>query len=183
MKYGARNSIIKSKAVLITGIWFLAIQGLPAGGAKELTPAATAAVKGRFPTGSIVAVNQEREQGVRYFEVALKDGERRVEIEVTAEGTIGEIESAVAIEDVPELAREAIRTLTAGGSVEAIEWHEVHGEPWGNAFVPVDPARTFYEVKSRVNGAFREFAIGLDGNALAPERDDDGDAEDGDADD
>jgi len=174
--------LLVGACALGAGIWVCAIQGLAAGGPKELTPAASAAVKGRFPAGSIVAVSQEREGGVRYFEVAVQDGPRRVEIEVTAEGTIGEIESVVALDDLPQAVRDAIRTLTAGGSVEVVERHEVRGEPWGGAFVPVEPARIFYEVKSRMDGALREFAIGPDGKALPAEGDDDDDGADDDDD-
>ena len=63
-----------------------------AGDSEELTPAAAAAVEELFPGATSLDVEQEREDGVRFYEVELRDGDETIEIEITAEGRLLTVE-------------------------------------------------------------------------------------------
>jgi hypothetical protein len=147
----------------------------------ELTTAAAAAVKKSFPTATIMGVGQEREQGVLYYEVVLRDRGERVEVEVTPDGAIGEIESVVSIADVPQAAREQILRNVLGTDVTRVERHEVRGAAKGGTFVPVNPPAVFFEVEYQDNGRWREFLVAEDGTRPRLEEDDeeDDDEDDG----
>src|SRR5262245_47646599 len=83
----------------------------PAGASEELTPQARAVVQALFPDAAVIGVQRETEGGVSYFEVDVRRGDERIEIEVTAEGAVGEIETRVALADVPQAARAGILSL------------------------------------------------------------------------
>jgi hypothetical protein len=156
----------------------LTIADVRVGEPDDLTPEALAAVQELFPTASIVGIGREREHGVRYYEVAVRDGDERIEIEVTADGTVGEIESMVAISDVPAAVRSGIESLTTGVSVMHVERHEIRGVPRGDVFVPVDPPLIAYEVEYQVDGVWKEVARGADGDPLALEEHEDDSSDD-----
>lgn len=132
-----------------------------AGGAGALTPEAAAAVQRLFPAGSIVGLGHEREGGVLFYEVVVRDGGETVEIEVTPSGAVGEIETEVALADLPPSVREKIVAVT-GGRIGEIERCEVRGVPRNGTFAPIRP-RVFYEVSYEVDGAWREFAVRAEG--------------------
>jgi hypothetical protein len=143
----------------------------------ELTPAAATTVKALFPAATVMGVGQESEQGVSYFEVAVRDGDRRVELEVTADGAVGEIESVWSIADVPQAARDQILRNTRGTDVKQVQRHEVRGVPRNGTFAPVDPPVVLYEAEYEDNGRRREFVVAEDGSPppFEEEPDDDDD--------
>ena len=136
-----------------------------AGGYDGLPPEAAAAVQALFPDATLVAIGQEREYGVFYYEVALRTGEATIELEVTTDGVVGEVETEVALADVPPPAQAEIARLTGGGPVGHVERHEVRGVPRGSTFAPVDPPVVFYEVTYERDGIRREVSVASDGGA------------------
>jgi hypothetical protein len=139
----------------------------------ELPAAAEAAVKALYPGSSVAAIHVERENGVPYYEVTLRQGSTERDVEVTAEGTIGEIESAVAWADLPGTTREGI--LKSSGNVVPleVERHEVRGRPEGGRFVAVNPPIVFFEATYDSAGKRQEIAVTADGRLLPPEGEDD----------
>jgi uncharacterized membrane protein YkoI len=146
--------------------------GVSAGGRESLPAPAADAVRQLFPAASIVAVGQEREDGVLYYEVVLREGNETIEMEVTPDGTVGEVESRVELAAVPEIVRQAISRQAGRATVREIERHEIRGAPDGGVFVPVDPPRVLYEVAVELDGVRREVIIGADGKTLASKEDD-----------
>lgn len=141
--------------------------------AAELTVAAASAVKKLFPRALLEVVGVEREGGVQYYEVAVREGTQRLEIEVTADGAIGEIETEVTSADLPQAARDGMLKSAAGAALREIERHEVRGVPKNGSFAAVDPPLVFYEAKYEAGGVWKEIAVAQDGSLL-PAEDDDG---------
>ena len=144
----------------------------------ELTPAAAAAVNGLYPGAIVTGVEQEREDGVLYFEVAVRLGGEAIEIEVTPEGGIGEIETRVAMADLPKDVRDGISRLTKGARIAQVERHEVKGFAMGGVFRHVDPAVVLYEVEFERDGVRGEVAVGTNGEPLLLTDDDSEDDDD-----
>ncbi len=154
---------------LLAGTWgllslFAARAGEPQ---PALTPQAETALRNLFPAAQILAVATERERGVRYYEVALRQGQGNIEIEVAPDGSVGEIETRVAPAEVPRAAMEGILQATGGSAVLEVERHEVRGAPQNGTFIPVQPPRVFYEARYEVEGVRREVAVSPDGSPLA----------------
>jgi hypothetical protein len=156
--------------------------GVQAGGAEQLPPPAVAAVRRLFPAASVTGVGQEREQGVLYYEVVLREGNARIEVEVSPDGGVGEVERVVALAAVPQVVRDGISRRIGGAPVREVELHEVRGVPRGGVFVPLDPPRTVYEVACDLDGVRTELAFRADGTPLSEEDDRDADADDDDDD-
>jgi hypothetical protein len=138
-----------------------------AGQTGDLTPEAVAAVKALYPHADVVAVGREREQGVLYYEVAIRDGGQRIEIEVTADGAIGETETEVALSDLPRTVQDGISSLTRGAPVATVERHEIHGVARGETFAPLERAVVAYEVEFDDGGVRREVAVDESGKPLS----------------
>jgi hypothetical protein len=165
---------------LVLGTLLLAPPTGAAEETQELPTAAAAAVKKLYPDAEIVDVAHEREEGVTYYEVGLRDGDARIEMEVTADGKVGEIETAVVWKDVPEQIRQQILAETGGAKPSAVERHHVHGVPEGESFRRVDPPIELYEIEYEVAGERREISIASSGLVMMEidTADDDDDSED-----
>jgi hypothetical protein len=126
---------------------------------RALPPAVAKAVKEAFPEATVTSFGRERERGVMYYEVSLRDHGNRIEVEVAPDGSIGEIEAVVDMADVPAGVTDQIRRATRGGRILRVEKHERRGVGRGGRFVPLDRPRTFYEVKYSRNGRRREIIV------------------------
>ncbi len=147
----------------------------------QIAPRASAAVAQIFPGAAVLGYGEETEGDVAFYEVKVEFGDRQAQVEVTADGRVGEIESVVPAEGLPQPVRATLTRLTEGGSVTEIEKHEVRGVPRRGTFEPVVPPAMQYEVSYVIDGARRQRTIGQNGELLAAESDDDGgddDAED-----
>lgn len=122
-------------------------------------PAADA-IKAFFPKARITGVGRERERGAWYYEVTMREGDRRFEAEVSDEGVIGEVESVVHFSDVPEPLQQTIRQRVGDGRLRGVEKHERHGIARSGRFVPLKTPRLLYEVKYvTAAGERREFQV------------------------
>jgi len=147
--------------------WIAAFAGLVAiaatapssDAAVALTPKAEAAVKAAFPQGVIAGVGAEAEQGVQFFEVALKLGERKLELEVTADGILTEIEEVVQLAALPKAVAEAISKAAGGGKVLAIERHEFRGYIKDGRAVALDKTVVQIEAKLLIDGQPASFRM------------------------
>lgn len=150
-----------SFALLLTMAGFLTPVAVQARGKSlRLPPAAAKVIKANFPSARIRSVGRERERGAWYYEVALRDGKRRFEVEVTAEGVIGEIEAKIKFSDIPGDLAAVIRKRIGNGKVARVEKHERRGIARNGKFVPLKKPRIMYEVKYYdVNGRRREMSV------------------------
>jgi len=94
----------------------------------ELPEAAANAIKKAFPNATIDEVEIDNENGMKLFEVELKQGEAEIEVSVAPDGTIVEIETEVALNDVPEKARAVISKAAEGAQIKEIAKEEVRAE-------------------------------------------------------
>lgn len=137
------RTTVSSVAVVVL---FLAAAPM-AGAARALPAAVREAVRQAFPTATIRGFGRETENGVCYYEVDLVRNGQRIEVEVDAEGGIGEIERRITLEEAPrELAEAVTKAIRNGGSAR-IERHERWGVARDGRFVKLDKPRVFYEVK------------------------------------
>lgn len=164
-------------ALAVCASFTLALAGSAAELAKS-APRASAAVAQIFPGATVLGYGEETEGDVAFYEVSLELGDRQVEVEVTADGSVGEIETVVAADSLPQPVQASVRRLTSGGIVQEIERHEVRGIPRAGTFAPVVPPTVQYEVSYVIDGARRQVSIGQDGELGAVESDDDGDDDD-----
>jgi len=124
----------------------------------DLPSAAVNAVKERFPGAEIRdKVEKETESdGVFYEFELLKDG-REIEVEVSAEGRIREIEAELTAADLPKAVAAAIGEKFPGGQVKkAKEEIKFQGEQ----------ERKVYEVDVLVDGKKLEVKLDPDGKIL-----------------
>ena len=114
---------------------------------KHLPAPVVQRIKEKFPGATVVGFVMEREPGVRYYEVNLRRGEDRIEVEVARDGSIGEIESKVALEGLPESHQERIREAVGRGKIHRVEKHVRVGRGRNGTFAPLKSPVGFYDVK------------------------------------
>src|SRR5437868_818153 len=68
----------------------------------KLPKAVVDAVKKRFPEAEITGASKEVEDGKTLYEVALKQKDMKMDVTLTAEGEIQEIEKQIAAKDLPK---------------------------------------------------------------------------------
>ena len=127
---------------------------------RDLPPAAAKAIKASFPDARITGIGRERERGAWYYEVNLRDGKKKFEVEVTEAGVIGEIEGRVGLSDVPDELLQTVRRRVGEGRITRIEKHERRGIARNGEFVPLAKPRISYEIKYYdANGNRREVQL------------------------
>jgi uncharacterized membrane protein YkoI len=79
------------------------------------------AVKKRFPNAEITGAEKETEDGKTSFEIAIKDGGSKIDVEVTGEGVITEFEKEMKASDLPKAVTEAIEGKYAKSTLKTVE--------------------------------------------------------------
>jgi hypothetical protein len=95
-------------------------------GTVELPPAVAQAVKDNCPGAEIDTIDVEKEAGITLYDIEFKAG--LGEIEVAEDGTVMDIGTIIAMNDIPKSAAEAIRTAAGGATIKQIEKSEVRAE-------------------------------------------------------
>ena len=152
---------------------------------KQLPDPVAKAVKEKFPDATVVGFEREREGGVKYYEVELRQAGDRIEVEVAPDGKTGEIESVVAFANLPQADQTRVRVKIGQGKIVRIEKHVRIGRGRGGTFEPLKTPVGFYEVKYRDGKGRREIKIAIDPNqeAAMDDEDEDDDHDDDDDDD
>jgi len=156
----------------ITAALLLTVFALPLANARtnRLPEKAAQAIRMNFPDAKITSVGRERERGAWYYEVNLADGKRRIEVEVTEEGVIGEIEAKVLFTDLPKPLQVKVRKRVGKGRLVRVEKHERRGVARSGKFVPISKPRISYEVKYYdVSGKRRELQLASSAVLEVPE--------------
>lgn len=144
-----RRFLSDSAALCGAAVLVLALAATPTTAAADraLPPRAAAVIAATFPDATVTGIGRERERGAWYYEVALRNGGRRMEVEITDEGVIGEIESKVASADMPAVVLQRILARIGAGRIARIEKHERYGIARSGRFVPLQTPTIMYEVK------------------------------------
>jgi len=170
-------------AVAVAIVMVLAMCGSAHGRDRTLPPKAAKAIRDAFPNGRIKDVEPEREHGVKLYEVELAEKGREVEVTVSPDGIIVEVEVAVPVKDLPEAVMKTVRMHSKGGRITEAEKVKARAVVKAGKLVRLPKARVFFEVEIVKNGRELEMNVLPDGKLLgAPKRDDDDDDDDHDDD-
>jgi hypothetical protein len=113
----------------------------------ELPEAAAKAVKEAFPAATLSETKIGEKNGVKVFELKLKDGEAESEVVVTAGGVIVTVGAKVELEDVPEAAAAAIKKAAEGAKINKVEKIEVRAEAKDGEVAKLEKAKIVFEAK------------------------------------
>jgi uncharacterized membrane protein YkoI len=87
----------------------------------KLPKAVVDAVKARFPGAKLVSAEKEKDDGKTVFEVAIKDKDQSIEVTLTPEGKITEIEKQIEAKSLPEAVAKALEEKYAKATYKMIE--------------------------------------------------------------
>jgi hypothetical protein len=135
---------------------------------EDLPKAVVAAVEARFPGAELAEAEKETENGRTLYEVELKHNAREIEVSVTPQGTIVEIEKEIAEKDLPKVVRKAVKEKYPGSTIQEAE--EIAVVKDGKDQVP-----SYEVVVATPDKKTRELLLKPDGTISSdePENDDD----------
>jgi hypothetical protein len=145
---------------------------------KYLPAPVAQTIKEKFPGATVVGFVMEREPGVRYYEVNLRRDEDRIEVEVAPDGSIGEIESRVALEGLSEAHQARLREAVGRGKIHRVEKHVRVGRGRNGTFAPLKSPVGFYEVKYYDGDRRRAVKVPIDPDQIWVVDDEDDDEQD-----
>jgi hypothetical protein len=144
-----------------------------AGSGTVLLPVyARQAINSAFPGARIVDFERQSEKGVRYYEVDVTWQARTMEVEVTEDGDLGEIQEDVDLETLPQRVLRALSQFTDRENVRKVEMHDIRGTPANGTFVTLPSAQIVYEIKARTSDG-SHIAVRLDATGKVLGADDD----------
>jgi hypothetical protein len=95
---------------------------------EPLPPLVLAALNAEFPTAAVGEAKWTKEEGIALIEVELEQGDQDIEVKVTSEGVIAEIERDVEVGELPQAVKEVL-AKTAPGEIEEAAKIEIRAEP------------------------------------------------------
>ena len=87
----------------------------------KLPKAVLDAVKAKFPDAELIGAEKEEEDGKVIFEVAIKVKGQHIDVSLTPEGKIVEIEKAIAVKDLPKAVAESLEKKYPKATVKKTE--------------------------------------------------------------
>ena len=79
------------------------------------------AVKKRFPNAEMTGAEKETEDGKTNYEIAIKDNGTKIDVEVTADGVITEIEKTMNVSDLTKAVTETLNGKYPGSTLKKAE--------------------------------------------------------------
>ncbi|MFI5455228.1 MAG: PepSY-like domain-containing protein [Isosphaerales bacterium] len=122
---------------------------------KDVPKAVLDAVKAKFPKAELTGATKETEEGKTTYEIALKDKGQKVDVALTADGKITEIETEIAARDLPEAVSSALEAKYPKATIKKAELiTEIDGakESKNYEVVVVTEAKKSLEVKVSPEG-------------------------------
>ena len=112
----------------------------------DLPKAVADAVKKQFPKAKLVSASKELVEKKTVYEVTIKDGGRRVQVSLTPEGEVTEVEKEIAAEDLPKAVRTALDAKYPKAKITLAE--EVRkGKELGYEVLLVTAEKKTFEIK------------------------------------
>ncbi len=170
---------MKRKYLRLTGIVMLigAMACILAYGAKtgevSLPDVVKAAINKLYPKATIEEAEVE-EEGVKVYEIELKQDGQEFEVTVAPDGTIIETEAEITLADVPEAVKAAVAGAAGGAEVKDICKEITYAVV---KLVALDKPQTTYEAEVVIDGQEVELKLAADGTILSREVEDDDDDE------
>lgn len=87
----------------------------------KLPKAVVDAVKKRFPAAELVSAEKETDAGKTVYEVAIKNKEQSIEVTLTPEGTITEIETKIEAKGLPMAVTQALEKKYPKATYQIVE--------------------------------------------------------------
>ena len=141
--------------------------------AKVELPAAVAdALKAAFPKAKVEEVKVEQEEGLALYEVELKQDTVEMEVEVAPDGTLVEIETAVAQEAVPAAALQALQAADPAAKIDELKKIEIRAEikkaeeEKPAELVKLATPKIVYEAELKKEGKEGEITVAADGKVV-----------------
>jgi hypothetical protein len=114
---------------------------------NQVSPSAAEAVKKAFPAASVDETVAESDGALKLYEVELTEGQREVTVTVSAEGTIIEVETVMALNEVPKPVEEAVTKAVGDGKLDKLEKVEHRGKVRAGKIEMLDTLDVLYEAK------------------------------------
>ena len=114
---------------------------------NQVSPPAANALKTAFPDASVGEATLESGGELKLYEVKLTRGQQAMEATVSADGQIVEVESEVALSDVPDPVEDAVTKAVGDGKLFKLEKVEHRGKVQGGKVTMLDQPEVFYEAK------------------------------------
>jgi uncharacterized membrane protein YkoI len=88
--------------------------------AGNVPPKVMDAMKARFPGAEVTSVEKENEGGNVIYDLELKQGGRKYEMDVKEDGTVVEVETAIEARDLPEAATRAVQAKYPNATMKEV---------------------------------------------------------------
>jgi hypothetical protein len=129
----------------------------------QVSPPAAEAVKTAFPAASVAKATVESGGALKLYEVELSQEQREITVTVSAEGRIVEVETTMALSEVPKPVEEAVKKAVGDGKLTKLEKVEHRGTVQAGKITALDPPDVFYEAKYIRWGIMHEVQWAPDG--------------------
>jgi uncharacterized membrane protein YkoI len=149
----------------------------------ELPKAAADAINAAFAGATIGEVKLEDEDGVKLYEVELKVKDAEIEVSVSADGIIAEVETEITVEALPKVVADALAKAAEGGKIEEVTKEEQRAAVKDGKLVKLDTPTIKYCAEVVKGDKKMKVEIAADGKVLEGEKKDADDADDDDDDD
>jgi len=131
----------------------------------SLPDAVKAALNELYPQAAIEEAKAEKE-GLKVYEITLKQNGQEFEVTVAPDGTIVETESEVSLADLPDAVKTAINLAAGGSEIEEISQEVTYAVV---ELIALDKPQTSYEAEVTINGKKIDIKVSADGTILSKE--------------
>jgi len=136
----------------------------------ELTKAAANAINAAFPGATIEKVKLEDEDGVKVFEAELKVKDAEIEVTVSQDGVIVEVETEITVEALPKVVADALAKAADGGKIEEVTKEEERATVKDGKLVKLDTPTIKYSAEIVKGDKKMKVEIAADGKVLECEK-------------
>ena len=156
-----RGLFVPFLATLVVGVVLSGISLTSAAADEEKVPLdklpdkVRAAVKAKFAGAELVSAQKESEDGKALYEVAIKHKGQTIEVTLTPEGTITEIEKEIAAKDLPKEVAAALAAKYPKATFQKVE-EILKGETISYEVLLVTAEKKMFEVKLDPQGKILE---------------------------
>lgn len=127
-----------------------------------LSDSARKAIEGAFPNAPMRSIEREQ-RSIEAFEVELFVENREIEVLITADGTMIQVDRSIDLGNLPAVVREGLAKIAAGAALQEIEEIQLQGEL---KVIPLERPRTVYQAEIVVDGQERTFTVDETGKLL-----------------
>jgi len=137
----------------------------------EVQAQVTQAIKAKYPDAAIIKMGNENEDGLNFVGVQLTAGGTKMDVDVTADGTLVGSEEDANIQTFPDAAAKALQTATKGLTVKDTEIAKTYAkadpnDKTGTKVIVLAEPTIAYEMDVEKDGQKGEFSVDANGTFL-----------------